>query len=246
MHVEYHSWYSHRLGRDMQLKKYGYGGKGILVFPSSGGAFYEYEDYGMIEACRGTIESGKATFFCVESNDAKAWLAAEHGQSSLETCYQHGVYEDYIRYEVLPFIRQHSAYYKIMTTGCSLGAYHAMNFLLKFPFDFDETIALSGIYSPRTYYGQCMDEHLYYNSPVDYVPNLQEGPQLDAIRSARIILCVGQGRWEEECIRDTRDLTAGFSARHIPYTAEFWGHDVDHDWVWWRKMMPHFLPYLGK
>lgn len=246
MRVEYHSWYSDRLGRDMQLKKYGHGGKGILVFPSSGGSFYEYEDYGMIDACRETIESGRATFFCVESNDAKTWLAAAAGQDSLRTCYEQSLYESYIRYEVLPFIRQNSPYYQVMTTGCSLGAYHAMNFLLKYPFDFDETIALSGIYSPRTYYGNYMDDQLYYNSPVDYVPNIQDGPQLEALRAARIVMAVGQGRWEEECLRDTRDLAAGLSSRRIPYTLELWGHDVDHDWPWWRKMMPHFLPYLGK
>ncbi len=244
MYIEYHSWYSDRLGREMSLKRYGHGGKGILVFPSSGGSFYEYEDYGMIEACRETIDSGRATFFCVESNDAHTWLAK--GQNSLDTCHKQKQYEDYIRYEVLPFIRSNTSFYQVMTTGCSLGAYHAMNFLLKYPFDFDEVIALSGIYSTRTYFGDYMDNELYYNSPVDYVPNLQEGDTLQAIRDARIIMCVGQGRWEEECTRDANDLAAGFSQKGISYTYEKWGHDVDHDWPWWRKQMPHFLRYVGK
>lgn len=26
---------------------------------------------------------------------------------------------------------------------------------------------------------------------------------------------------------------------------DMWGHDVDHDWPWWRKMLPYYLESLG-
>jgi esterase/lipase superfamily enzyme len=52
---------------------------------------------------------------------------------------------------------------------------------------------------------------------------------------------VGQGAWEAECIRDTRALQAILEAKGIPAWVDFWGYDVNHDWPWWRKMMPYFL-----
>jgi esterase/lipase superfamily enzyme len=27
----------------------------------------------------------------------------------------------------------------------------------------------------------------------------------------------------------------------IPCQLELWGHDVDHDWPWWRRMLDHYL-----
>lgn len=244
MHTEIHTWYSQDLGRDMTLKSYGHGGKPILVFPSSGGSFHEYEDYGMIGVCADRIDQGKATFYCVESNDQRTWLAA--GQSSLDTCYGQKCYEHYVMNEVLPFIRSRSGYSRFMTTGCSLGGYHAVNFLLKYPFNFDETIALSGVYSTRPFYGEYMDNELYFNSPVKYMAELPEGPQLDAIRQAQIIMCAGQGRWEEQGLRDLHDLSAVLTAKGVGHVAEYWGYDVDHDWPWWRRQMPWFLGYTGK
>jgi esterase/lipase superfamily enzyme len=29
--------------------------------------------------------------------------------------------------------------------------------------------------------------------------------------------------------------------KNVPAWTDYWGHDVDHDWPWWRKMLPHFL-----
>lgn len=39
MNVEYHRFYSHYLGKDMELKSYGSHGKPVVVFPSSGVVF---------------------------------------------------------------------------------------------------------------------------------------------------------------------------------------------------------------
>jgi esterase/lipase superfamily enzyme len=36
---EYHRWYSHNLGRDMDLLVFGHDGQPVMVFPTSGGSF---------------------------------------------------------------------------------------------------------------------------------------------------------------------------------------------------------------
>ena len=30
----------------------------------------------------------------------------------------------------------------------------------------------------------------------------------------------------------------------INASVNFWGYDVNHDWPWWHKQVPYFLPYL--
>ena len=50
MHREHHRWYSPRLNREMELLIHGHAGACVLVFPTSQGRFYEYEDRGMVAA----------------------------------------------------------------------------------------------------------------------------------------------------------------------------------------------------
>ena len=52
MNIEYHKYWSQALGRDMEFKVYGHAGKPVLVFPTKGGTYHEYEDFGMVEVCR--------------------------------------------------------------------------------------------------------------------------------------------------------------------------------------------------
>lgn len=59
MNREYHKWYSPRMGRDMELLVFGQGGLPVVVFPTSGGRFFEFEDRGMIGAVAGRIDSGR-------------------------------------------------------------------------------------------------------------------------------------------------------------------------------------------
>ena len=41
MHVEYHKEYSRFLGRDMEFKVYGHGGKPVLAVPCQNGRFFD-------------------------------------------------------------------------------------------------------------------------------------------------------------------------------------------------------------
>lgn len=52
MNREYHRWYSHRLGRDMELLIFGHAGAKVLCFPTGDGRFYEYENLRLVESPR--------------------------------------------------------------------------------------------------------------------------------------------------------------------------------------------------
>lgn len=60
-----------------------------------------------------------------------------------------------------------------------------------------------------------------------------------------IAFVVGQGAWEEPMIEDTRAMERALAGRGISAIVDFWGHDVNHDWPWWRKMLPYHLDRLG-
>lgn len=69
MNREYHRWYSHRLGRDMELLVFGHAGAKVLVFPTRDGRFYEYENLRLVESLRPKIEAGQLQLFCLDSID---------------------------------------------------------------------------------------------------------------------------------------------------------------------------------
>ena len=73
MNREYHKWYSNRLGRDMEMLVFGHAGLPVMVFPTSGGRFFEFEDRDMIGAVAGRVEQGDLQFFCVDSIDMESW-----------------------------------------------------------------------------------------------------------------------------------------------------------------------------
>ena len=73
MNREYHKWHSSRLGRDMELLVFGHAGLPVLVFPSSQGRFYEFEDRGLVGAVAHKLDAGQIQLFCLDSVDAESW-----------------------------------------------------------------------------------------------------------------------------------------------------------------------------
>ena len=55
-----------------------------------------------------------------------------------------------------------------------------------------------------------------------------------------LLLCAGQGGYEEDAQADTRALAAALAAASIPAHCEIWGSDVSHDWYWWGKELNIF------
>src|SRR5215470_20335819 len=125
MQIEYHKWFSPAIGHDLELKVYGYYGKPVLVFPPQQGRFYDFENWGMINTLSGFIESGQIKIFAVDSLDSQSW--ANGGAHPADRARRHQDYDRYIVEEVVPFVRRHSGdtTQKFITTGVSMGAYHA-------------------------------------------------------------------------------------------------------------------------
>lgn len=155
-------------------------------------------------------------------------------------------YAKFVMEVVKPFIKHKTGWFDgMMTTGCSMGAYHALNFFLQHPDVFTKVIALSGVYDARFFVGDYYnDDAIYQNSPVDYIWNQNDGWFIDRYRQAEIVLCTGLGAWEQDGLPSFYKLKEAFDQKQIPAWFAEWGHDVAHDWEWWRKQMPYFLGNL--
>jgi esterase/lipase superfamily enzyme len=125
-----------------------------------------------------------------------------------------------------------------------MGAYHAVNFFLKHPDLFSGTLALSGLYRlDRSEFGLSAGDipAVYFNSPVHYLAGMTDSGYLERYRRSVIVICVGQGAWEDEAVADTRAMKALFEHKAVSAWVDFWGHDVNHDWPWWYRQMRYFL-----
>lgn len=244
MHSEYHKWWSPSLGHEMEIKVYGHFGKPVIVFPAQGGRFYEYEDFKMVESIAWFIEMGKIKLFTVDSIDSQSW--ANWNAHPADRARRHEDYDRYIIHEVVPFVRNHcqDSPEKFISTGVSMGAYHSANFFFRHPDVFDTVISIAGLYQLNTFVGDYVDDNVYFNSPLLFLPNLNDPWYIDQYRQSKIIVCCGQGAWEEAMLADTMALKHILEQKGIPAWIDIWGLDVNHDWPWWRKMMPYFLGHL--
>lgn len=241
MQTSYHKHYSGALQRDMEVKVYGHAGKPCLVFPSQNGRYYDFESFNMPDSCQPWIDRGKLKLYCVDSIDAESWSAQD--QPPYDRVRRHEAWFRYLTDEFYPFMMADSGFRgRAMTLGCSMGAMHAVNTLFRRPDLFDTVVGLSGAYTPEDFMGGYMDEVAYLNSPVASIKGMPpDHPYIDMLNSCQIIICVGQGAWEDEMLYSTRLLDDAMREKGIHAWVDYWGYDVSHDWPWWRRQLEYYL-----
>jgi esterase/lipase superfamily enzyme len=141
-------------------------------------------------------------------------------------------FEAYLLNEVLPLIQQKNGNPYLITHGCSFGAYHALNFALRHPQRFKRVVALSGKYDMSNFFSGYYDNDIYFHTPSHYVPNLNDGGQLDAIRQVDLIIAVGK---DDPNIANNRTLSAALWGKNIGHAFREWD-GWSHDWPYWQKM----------
>jgi esterase/lipase superfamily enzyme len=242
---EYREISSAATGLTGNVARCGHWGRPLLAFPAEQGSAGDFERNGIVAAIAPLIDAGRVKLYCADSFDGGSW--ARYDLPVEERARRHGRYESWIIDNVVPYISEDcGGPAEIMTTGCSLGAYHAVNFALKRADLFPLAIGLSGNYDPSSWRGWGeRGDATYFNHPVDYVANL-DGGHLDWLRSqVSILLVVGQGAWETNptgALPSSRRLAALLQSKGIRCELDLWGYDVAHDWPWWCRQLAHHLP----
>lgn len=247
MQVSYGKFYSRMLGRDTEYKVYGSRGKPVLVLPCQNGRFYEFEDLGMLKVYAPYIEDGRIQVFTVDSIDGETLFADGDPRARME---RHESWIKYLAEEVVPFFseinfRSNGWKIRFMAAGLSLGALHAATLYFRFPDLFDGLLCLSGIYTLEYVFGDYHDDFTYNNSPQQFIANMPaDHPYIQKYNEGRIVLCVGQGAWENETLESTAYFASVLKDKGINAWVDFWGTDSRHDWDWWFAQASYFLPRL--
>lgn len=219
----------------MELLVFGHAGARALVFPTSMGRFFQWEDTGMIAALGDQIDQGKLQLFCVDSVDAESWYAK--GKPPAERAWRQVQYDQYLLNEVLPFTRQHNPEPFLITMGTSFGAYHAINFALRYPHLVDRTIGLSGLYDIKRFTGGYSDNNVYSHNPCDFIKNEHEPARLEALRHVDIVLAIGR---DDAASSNNEDFSSILWSKDIWHALRIWDGWA-HDWPWWKEMIRKYI-----
>ena len=235
------AWFSSNLQMEMPIVAYGHAGYPLLMFPTAAADFLEYERFHLIDSIRHHIEAGRVRAYSINSVNRYSLMndkAPPRLKGELLVRY-----DRYVTEEVLPLIRHETGGQNPVTTGASLGAYLSANAYFKHPDLLRGVIAMSGSYDVRSWFDGYYDDNVYFNNPVQYLPNLNDNHFLPTLQRAdAIVILSGQGAYEAP--ERSRQLSGILNSKGIPHTLDIWGHDVDHDWPWWRKMLPYWLDKL--
>lgn len=239
MHRQLHSWFSPALQSEMPIAVYGHYGFSILLIPTAAADYLEYERFQMMESLAPLLDSGKCKIYSINSINRESWLNDD--MYPPHKAIRHNQFNEYVRNEVIPYIRETSSpETPIYTCGASFGALHAMNLFMRFPDVIQGAISMSGVYDLSEYTKGYHDEQVYFNSPEQYLPNLNDPWYLDKLRaSGHIHIFTGSGDYEDP--EASRRFSALLHAKGIPHDLEVWGYDIKHDWPTWRMMLPYIL-----
>jgi esterase/lipase superfamily enzyme len=233
------------IDRTMAVIAYGHFGRPVLVFPSEAGRAGDFENNGMVDSVAGLIDEGRVKLYCVDSLDADTW--SNHSLPLEERARRHGIYTSWLTDVVVPFIHSDtSPESELITLGCSMGAYHALQLSLQRADLAPLAIGLSGNYDVSSWrsWGD-RGEATYFANPTDYVPNLH-GDHLAWLQGRlSALLVVGQGAWETHPTRSlpsTLTMAGLLQEKGIRCELDLWGYDVSHDWIWWQRQLAHHLP----
>ena len=239
MHRSITSWFSPSLQKDMPIVTYGTYGFSLLLVPTAGADFLEYERFQLIVELAPFINGGKCKVFSVDSINKESWM--NNDMLGEHKAIRHNEYNQYIYNEVIPFIKNSTSWNTpIYISGASLGALHSMNLFLKRPDLLNGVIAMSGVYDLTEYTKGFFDEQVYYNSPMHYMPNLTDHYILEQIRSSgQIHILSGEGDYEAP--EASRAFAGVLYNKGINYELSIWGNEWKHDWPTWRAMLPQWL-----
>jgi esterase/lipase superfamily enzyme len=235
MQRRYEKWFSPALGRDMELLRFGWSGFPVILFPTSMGRFFQYEDTGLVAGLGDKLERGELQLFCVDSVDAESWYD-ESVHPALRGR-RHEAYDAYVRDEVVPYVRHRAERADLGLFGCSFGAYHAANFAGRHPELVTKAVCFSGVFDVSRFIDGYWDDTDYYNSPVCFIANM-EGAVLEGVRRVEWVIATGEF---DELAPDNRRFDAVLSDKGVPHHTEIWPGVNGHDWPFWNEAVVRLL-----
>jgi esterase/lipase superfamily enzyme len=225
------NFYSHILGKNLNLQIIGHWGYPVLMFPTSMGSVSQNKDMGLIKSVKHLIDGGVIKTYNIETIDFESFYGK--GISPHDRAYNYELYTRFLADELVPKIQEENHVHRIGLAGCSFGAYHAVNFAFKQPDLCNFVIGMSGSYDISTFMKGYHDDNVYFNNPVDFVPNAESW------RYNHMKVVLGTSDWDI-CLGETKrfaGILAHKGINHI-YDEKKW---AKHDWPLWNMAFPDYL-----
>lgn len=232
MDKEVKKWRSPSLGKDMKVAIYGDSGTPVLALPTRGKSCEQWEEQGMTDAISLQLQDGYNQLFCIDSVDDESFLNEKIDAS--KRLMRHKQYESFILEEVIPFIREKNRIKYLIIAGVDLGGYHAINLALKHPRKFGKAIGISGLYDVKPFLDDYYSDDVYYNNPVDYMPNLSKQALLKSIHEVDYRLV----SFENDERKDEADRMSNvLRMKFIEHKLDIWDMDESDEWELWKQMI---------
>lgn len=222
--------WSPALGREMEILHFGSAGLPLLVFPTSQGRFYQWEDFGMIAALQDKIEAGYLQLWCVDSVDSESWYAP--GPPAARVL-RHLLYERYLLEQVLPRLGNGA-----VAVGTSFGALHSLLLALRHPTRVGGFVGLSGAYDTQRWLDGYHDDQVYFTNPLAFLPGLRDEAYLGPLRQmAKKVIASGE---QDPNVGESRRVGALLQEKGVGARLDIWP-GWSHDWPYWKEMMRRYV-----
>ena len=235
MKRDYRKWHSPAVGREMELLVFGERGTPVVVFPTSMGRFYQWEDFGMIAHLGRRIDEGLMQLWCVDSVDSESFYNKQvDGQARAR---RHLAYDRYLTDEVLPAILKENGNPSIELLGASFGAFHAVALATRHPGIARRVIGLSGAYDAARWLDGFREQEAYFANPLAFLPGLTDEQQLRSLRNTEFVIATGV---EDPNVAGSRQIVATLQEKRVPAALHLW-NGWAHDWPFWKEMVDTFV-----
>lgn len=236
------SWYSHRLGQEVTVVRWGTFGMPFLIFPTAGGDAEEIERFHIIGTLRPWLDAGRIKVYSCDSVAGRAMLAEEG--SPQHRMWIMNQFQEWIRHELVPAIRAdcRSEDLAIAAAGSSIGAFHALASVCRYPDVFSKALCMSGTYDLLRFLKAPPTGDFHVASPLHWIPGLQDAEHLARLRERFVLLASGEGKAED--IGESWRVADVLGAKGVPNRVDSWGHEWGHDWPTWRNMLHRYVDEL--
>jgi len=231
--------YSQNLQRTVEIPVYGHYGFALVMFPALSDSALIYEENGTIDKIKPFLNKGKCRVFAVPSINEETWFTEK--LSNEEKSKQFLAYNNFISDELVPMIyAKCNGPVPIITCGASIGGFLAANSYFRRPDCFYGAISMSGFFNIEYITNYYFDDNCYYNSPVHYLPNLNDSYWLSFLKSKHhVYLYSGSG--ENEFPHNTENLAKLLKEKEIKHSCEIWGSEYGHNFDTWNEMLFNIL-----
>jgi esterase/lipase superfamily enzyme len=231
MQEKHIKFYSHVLGRDMDLLVNGHWGYPILMFPTSMGNYLQNRDFGLMDSISHLIDAGKIKTYNIDSIDFQSFYAKELPANT--KIYNYNLYTRFLKEELVPAIQKECSVHRVAVAGASFGGYHCTNFAFKYPDLVSHCFSMSGSFNIKSFMKGYYDDNVYFNNPVDFMQNAESW------KYNHMSIILGTSDWDI-CRQDNIEMSRMLAAKGINhwYDEKKW---ANHDWPLWNMMFPEYV-----